>query len=109
MADLKMDMDNAVHIILNPRLVEHTNQPARRHRKKRIAKKWLKRYGRRTIPDANVYVFDGNVMMHPAIYKKLADAVGEEEAVKGLQNIMKARTAEMEEGDESQTEKRRLD
>lgn len=103
MADMIADMTNAVHIILNPGLVEHTDQPARRHRKKRIAKKWLKRYGRRTIPDANVYVFDGNVMMHPATYKKLADAVGEEEAAEGLRNILKTRTAEMEEGDEKRT------
>lgn len=96
MADLKMDMGNAVHIILNSGLVEHTDQPARRHRKKRIAKKWLKRYGRRTIPDANVYLFGGNVMMHPAIYKKLADAVGEEEAAEGLRNLAKAKVEEME-------------
>ena len=96
MADLEMDMTNAVQIILNPGLVEHTDQPARCHRKKRIAKKWLKRYGRRTIPDTNVYLFDGNVMMHPAIYKKLADAVGEEEAVNGLRNLAKAKAKEME-------------
>ena len=42
-------------------------------------------------------------MMHPDVYKALAEAVGEEEAVKGLQNILKARTAEMGEGDEKQT------
>lgn len=103
MADMMADMTNAVQIILNPGLVKYTNQPARRHRKKRIMKKWLKRYGHRKIPDTAVYMFDGRVMMHPDVYKALAEAVGEEEAVKGLQNILKARTAEMEEGDEKQT------
>lgn len=103
MTELTMDMLNAVRIILNPGLVEYTNQPARRHRKKRIAKKWLKRYGRRTIPDANVYVFDGNVMMHPAVYKRLADVYGEDEAAEGLRNLAKAKAAEMEEGNEKQT------
>jgi len=50
---------------------------ARRHRKKRIDKKWLKRYGYRWVPDLNsVYVADvpgyGKVLIcHPKVVDKL--------------------------------------
>lgn len=46
---------------------------ARRHRKKRINKKWLKRYGTKTVPWNKVIVTaDRKMIMHPKIYEALA-------------------------------------
>ena len=44
-----------IAIILNENLTEDTAVPARRHKKRRIQKKWLKRYGYRKAPDRNLY------------------------------------------------------
>lgn len=44
---------------------------ARKHKKKRIQKKWLKKYGYKDIPDPKVYVFDGKIIGHPKTLKKI--------------------------------------
>lgn len=41
------------------------NVPKRKHKKKRIQKKWIKRYGYKTIPDPKLYVYDGKIIAHP--------------------------------------------
>ena len=54
---------------------------ARKHRKKRINKKWLKRYGYKQVPDMNtVRIADvpgmGRVLFcHPKLYEKVKDAL----------------------------------
>ena len=45
---------------------------ARRHRKKRINKKWIKRYGYKTVPWKKVPATpDRKLIMHPIVYEAL--------------------------------------
>lgn len=54
-----------------------TDKPARPHKNKRIAKKWLKRYGYKKIPDDNIYVTaDNKIIMHPVTYRKFIKSFG---------------------------------
>lgn len=49
---------------------------ARRHKKKRINKKWRKRYGFKSIPDGNKFIVcEGmqTVFMHPVTWSKIKD------------------------------------
>lgn len=68
---------NAGIIILSNTLTVPSTKPARKHRKKRIAKKWLKRYGYRKEPDPNIYFVEGGrILMHPFIFKKFKNSLG---------------------------------
>lgn len=71
---------SARRIILDPNRIDgYTSEPARRHRKKRIQKKWLKRYGYRPKPDKNIYFLeDGPIVMHPAVFRDFVRALGSE-------------------------------
>lgn len=73
-------------IILDPGRTVLTDKPARRHRKKRIAKKWLKRYGYKAEPDRNIYLYEGNqIILHPAMFQMIAAEAGSpEEAAKTI-------------------------
>lgn len=45
---------------------------ARRHKKKRINKKWLKRYGLKAVPDdTKAYMTNGTIFMTKRCYQKL--------------------------------------
>lgn len=46
---------------------------ARRHKKKRINKKWRKRYGMKAAPFRGAYIDTANrkIYMHPIVYEKL--------------------------------------
>lgn len=85
---------NSYRVLLDPHLVDHEApaEPVRRHKKKRIAKKWLKRYGYRWPPDPNIYIVDGiggrGIIMHPAIFKKFEQAIGSPEGA--MEAIIKA-------------------
>lgn len=51
---------------------------ARTHKKKRINKKWRKRFGFKSVPDGDkIYVIPpaGVIVMHPGTYKKLKKAM----------------------------------
>ena len=101
---------NACPIILNPRLTNgYSNEPARRHKKKRIQKKWLKRYGYKKLIDGNIYVIEDPprpleccqtipdtgrkaIMLHPATFRKFVKALGsEEKAADGIYKYFKER------------------
>lgn len=89
---------NACPIILNSGLTNgYSNEPARRHKKKRIQKKWLKRYGCKQLIDGNIYIVqepprpieccqtipeEGRkaIMMHPVTFRKFVKAFGSEPA-----------------------------
>lgn len=46
--------------------------PARKHKKRRINKKWLKRYGYKEVPDTAVYFAKGiGIVGHPKTIEKL--------------------------------------
>ena len=46
---------------------------ARKHKKKRINKKWLKRYGMKEIPWKKFFVVDHRIYAHPVMIQKLKD------------------------------------
>ena len=81
-------------IILNKNLTTGvTNEPARKNKRKRTQKKWLKRYGYKPRIDEKIYVMqDENgpeagrtIIMHPAIFKRFVKALGSEQAAaKGI-------------------------
>lgn len=51
---------------------------ARKHRKKRVNKKWRKRYGFRSVPDGDKIIICHETMkifMHPMTFKKLKNAI----------------------------------
>ena len=47
------------------------NVQARKHKKKRINKKWLKRYGVVAVPRKDFFLFDGKIYGHPTMIDKL--------------------------------------
>lgn len=66
------------------RLVETTaitkTVQRRTHRKKRINKKWLKRYGYKTVPDdSQIILFDGCIWATPNTIKKIKKYTEEKE------------------------------
>lgn len=52
-----------------------TEVQARTHRKSRINKKWLKRYGTKYVPSKDLIYFQGMIIGHPKTIEKLKKAV----------------------------------
>jgi hypothetical protein len=48
---------------------------ARRHKKKRIDKKWRKRYGYKRVPTSEIYVFENKIFAHSRTIDKLRIAL----------------------------------
>lgn len=69
-----------IAIILNESLTEDTRIPARRNKKRRIQKKWLKRYGYRKAPDKNIYYTGDKLIMHPETFRIFSEAFGGRDA-----------------------------
>lgn len=46
---------------------------ARKHKKKRINKKWLKRYGKKSVPSKDIVVADGKIYVHPKTLAKIEE------------------------------------
>ena len=46
---------------------------ARKHKKKRINKKWAKRYGCRFVPSKDIIVANGYIFVHPKTFAKLRE------------------------------------
>lgn len=44
---------------------------ARTHKKKRINKKWRKRYGVKEVPWNKLYIADGKIYCHPKMIEKI--------------------------------------
>lgn len=53
-------------------------RPKRRHKRKRIQKKWIKRYGYEPIPNKQVYLIDGKLCGHPKTINKILQKIGKE-------------------------------
>jgi hypothetical protein len=45
------------------------------HKKKRINKKWLKRYGITATPKTEIFHFQNKFIMHPTVAQKLKEAL----------------------------------
>ena len=90
--EIRIEALNACPIILNRSLTDgFTDEPARRHKRRRIQKKWLKRYGYKPKINENIYVTQDEqtkvktIIMHPATFRKFVKAFGsEDEAAKGI-------------------------
>lgn len=50
---------------------------ARKHKKKRINKKWLKRYGMKEVPWKKYIIVDNKIYAHPTMIQRLKDEVVE--------------------------------
>lgn len=68
-------------LIASDKMVIRTQK--RKHRKYRINKKWLKRYGYTEVPDLNIYLFKDpytrnsqHIAGHPITLARLMDTVG---------------------------------
>ena len=65
--------------------------PRRRHKRKRIQKKWIRRYGLTHPADTNIYYSaEGVIAMHPATFRKFERALGgEDKAITYLSSLYK--------------------
>ena len=52
---------------------------ARTHKKKRINKKWRKRYGFKNVPWKKIVLFDGKIYGHPEVIERLIKEVADNE------------------------------
>jgi len=73
-------MLNGMPVVLDKKLGKEVQ--SRTHRKKRINKKWSKRYGVRFVPDRNCYVFDSpyggkQIIMHPTVWEVVRLEIGQ--------------------------------
>lgn len=69
-----MDMWNGMPIIITNAITKRVR--CRTHKKRRIDKKWLKRYGYKEVQDdTKMYVFDGKLLMSQKCYDKLSGLI----------------------------------
>lgn len=70
---------NGYEVISDKNCVEKVQ--ARRHKKRRINKKWLKRYGMKYVPSRKIYVIHSNgwILGHPIVMDKLIEKIKAEE------------------------------
>lgn len=61
---------NGLDIVISKNLVKGYVQ-TRKHHKRRINKKWIKRYGSKPIYDMNYYLIDGKIYMSPKAFEAL--------------------------------------
>lgn len=65
---------NGMPIIITNAITKEVQ--CRTHKKKRINKKWLKRYGYKTVPDnTKMFVFDGKILMAQKLFDKISHLV----------------------------------
>ena len=73
-----MDMFNGMPIIISNYITKKVR--CRTHKKKRIDKKWLKRYGYKEIQDdTKFYVFNESLIMSQKCYDKLSSLIDKEQ------------------------------
>lgn len=65
------------HLIEAPSMVDRRQR--RRHKKKRINKKWAKRYGFSETPSTQILIGDGKIIAHPSVIRKIKDNIAIEE------------------------------
>lgn len=66
---MNMDMLNGMPVIITNTITKKVR--CRTHKKRRIDKKWLKRYGYREVQDdTKMYIFNGSLLMSQKCYDK---------------------------------------
>lgn len=69
---------NGYTIIESERCVDRVR--SRKHKKRRIDKKWLKRYGYKYVPKKEVYITADRVIIgHPVLIRKIVEAIKEKD------------------------------
>lgn len=68
---------NGMEIVESNYLVKEIKIRVKRHKKKRIDKKWLKRYGYnvKTVPKRDLIIFQNKIIGHPDTIKKLKEQI----------------------------------
>jgi hypothetical protein len=72
---------NGVPVITSEMYIDGYDQISKRkHRAKRIQKKWNKKYGFYLIPipSENVFIFNGKIMGHPKTIKKMLNKINKQ-------------------------------
>lgn len=68
--DIEKGFLNGIPIVINNYITKKVR--CRKHKKRRIDKKWLRRYGYKEVQDdTKMYVFDGKILMSQKCYDKL--------------------------------------
>lgn len=79
MADILRQIDGRSFIYGMELIETHSvtkSVPIRPHRKRRINKKWMKRYGTKEVPDyQNIVIANGCVFAQPKTIKKIIESV----------------------------------
>ena len=70
---MKRDLLNGYQLVEVPYMCDKVQ--ARTHKKKRINKKWRKRYGMREVPWKTCYVVDHKIYAHPKWIQKLIEEI----------------------------------
>lgn len=69
-----MDMFNGMPIIISNYITKKVR--CRTHKKRRIDKKWLKRYGYKDVQDdTKMYIFNGSLLMSQKCYDKFSSLI----------------------------------
>ena len=64
------ELKNGLDIVISKNLVKAYVQK-RKHHKRRINKKWAKKYGSKPIYDMNYYFIDNKIYMSPKAFERL--------------------------------------
>ena len=68
--DIEKGFFNGMPIIINNYITKSVR--CRKHKKRRIDKKWLKKYGYKEVQDdTKMYVFEGKILMSQKCFDKL--------------------------------------
>lgn len=70
---MKTEYFGGFRLVENPHLV--VCHQRRKHKKKRINKKWMKRYGMVEEPLKDFYMADNMIIAHPAVIAKIKAAL----------------------------------
>lgn len=73
----KIEKLYGMEVISSETLFDTIEVQKRKHKKKRINKKWIKRYGYKIIhiPKKEVFIFENKIIGHPKTIKKIAKTI----------------------------------
>lgn len=67
---------NGIEILEQSNFVKgYSKEPLKKHKNRRIQKKWIKKYGFKPIPDPQIYFINNKIMGHPETIRKMLKAI----------------------------------
>jgi|GEM_PF-2618755 len=67
---------NGMEIVLQSTFIKgYSKEPLKKHKNRRIQKKWNKKYGFKPIPDPQIYFINNKIMGHPETIRKMLKAI----------------------------------